>query len=275
MRWLDKLERHLGFLAIPNLILAVIFGQVASTLLGLKDPAIAQMLMLDPALVAGGQWWRLVTWVIVPSLSPLSLIFAIFWFQFLFMIGQALEHEFGAFKSTVYLLLGIALPALGAMLLWNLFGVDIIMTGSYFSATLQLAFAALAPEFTVMLMFIIPVKMRWVAYFIGAWLLWTGFSDGWLGLVEVFFGVGNYLLFFLPAGIQSWRQRRYAAVGQKVFREAKREAEKVVTRVCAECGRGPEADLRLCTCELCGPDGRNWCADHLKPHLAANKKGKS
>jgi hypothetical protein len=276
MRWLDKLERHFGFLAIPNLILGVIFGQIAATLLGLKDPSLPSLLLLDPVAVASGQWWRLFTWVIVPSLSPMSLIFAIFWFQFLFMIGQSLEHEFGAFKSTVYLLMGICLPALGAMLLWHFLGLEISPTGFYFSSSLELAFAALAPEFTILLMFIIPVKMRWLAYILGALLIWDGLSQGWPGMVEVLLGVSNYLLFFGPAGLQNWRQRRYAAVGQKVFREAKREAEQVKQRVCAECGRGSEADLRLCTCELCGPEGRNWCSDHLKPHLAATKKkGKS
>jgi hypothetical protein len=274
MRWLDKLERHFGFLAIPNLMLGVIGGQALSTLLALKDPTVPLQLMLDPAAVAEGQWWRLFTWIIVPDATPFGLLTAVFWFMFLFSIGRALELEWGAFKSTVYLLLGMALPALGAMLLWQFLGIQIILTGSYFSITLLLAFAALAPELTMYLLFILPVKMRWVAWALGAWLLWSALSRGLVGAMEVGFGVGNYLIFFLPAGVQAWRQRRFASAGQKVFKEAKREAERAQARVCADCGRGAEADLRLCTCELCGEEGRNFCREHLGPHLALTMPSK-
>jgi hypothetical protein len=56
MRWLDKLERHFGFLAIPNLMLAIIGGQVVTTFLALKDPTVPLQLMLDPAAVSVGHW---------------------------------------------------------------------------------------------------------------------------------------------------------------------------------------------------------------------------
>jgi len=36
MRWLDKLERHFGFIAVPNLILAVVAGQALATLAALR-----------------------------------------------------------------------------------------------------------------------------------------------------------------------------------------------------------------------------------------------
>ena len=272
MRWLDKLERHLGFIAMPNLILAVIAGQALSTLAALKEPSVPLLLMLDPISVASGQWWRLFTWVIVPSTGAMNLIFAIFWFQFLYTIGQSLEADWGVFRATLYILLGIALPSLGAMLAWQLFGAQVILTGSYFSITLLLAFAALAPEMSLMLMFILPVKMKWVAWALGAYLMYSAFSRGTVGFLEVLFGTGNYLIFFVPLGIQEWKQRKLALAGQKVFKEAAREIAKIPTRTCVDCGRGNEADLRLCTCERCGDEGRNYCAEHLVLHLAVPEK---
>jgi hypothetical protein len=118
MRWLDKLERHFGFLAIPNLIVAVIIGQALATLMGLSHPELPSLMMLDPAAVEAGQWYRLLTWIIVPNVTPMGVIFAIFWFQILWMIGQSLEAEWGAFAATVYLLTGLLVPGLVSMFLW-------------------------------------------------------------------------------------------------------------------------------------------------------------
>jgi hypothetical protein len=271
LNWLDRLEKHLGFLAIPNLILGVIAGQAVMTLAGLQHPEIPLLLQLDPAAVASGQWYRLITWILVPDTSKLGLLFAVFWFWLLWVMGRTLEAEWGHFRCSVYLLLGLFLPALGSLLLYAGFGIQVIQTGLYFSLSLQLAFAALVPEFTLYLFFIIPMKMRWWAWIVGVWLLFRAVTGGLEGFGEVVFGVGNYILFFLPGAIRASRQRQQVAANRRVFSEAKREAAAIFTHACAQCGAGREADLRLCTCERCGEDGKFWCAEHLKPHLAELK----
>lgn len=269
MNWIKRLERPLGFLAIPNLIVAVIAGQAIMTFAGIQHPELPLLLQLDPIAVSHGQWYRLITWVIVPDTSRLGLIFAIFWFWFLWIIGRTLEQEWGAFPCTLYLLLGIALPSLGSMLLWYYFGISLVQTGLYFSLSLQLAFAAVAPEFMLYLFFFLPVKMRWLGWLIGAWLCFHALSGGAVGAVDVAFGVGNYLIFFLPQGIQAARQRRQVAVNRQVFTQARTEAEAIQFHRCHACGADRNADLRLCTCARCGEDGQFWCAEHLGPHLAA------
>lgn len=268
MRWLDKLERHFGFLAIPNLVLAVIAGQALSTLMGLSHPELPDLMLLDPAAVEAGQWYRLLTWIIVPDTSPLGVIFAIFWFQILWMIGRSLETEWGAFAATAYLLLGLAVPDLVSMFTWHYYHVAIFMSGWYFSTTLMLAFAALAPDFSLLLFFVLPVKMRWWAWAVGAYLVYKS-TGGWVPFLEVASGTANYLFFFVPAGIQAMRRQRHALEGRKVFKAAAREAATMLERRCEVCRRGPkEAELRLCHCELCGEDGRNFCTEHLPEHLA-------
>jgi hypothetical protein len=283
LNWLDRLERRLGFLAVPNLILAVIGGQAAATLLALGQPSLPLLLWMDPVSVAQGQWWRLLTWVIVPSTSPLSLIFAVFWFWFLWIIGSALETAWGSFKCTVYLALGVLLPPLGSLIAYKLFGTGVTLTGFYFSASLQLAFAVLAPEFTIYLFLLLPVKMRWLAWAMGAWFCWRVVSAGlqwgptafWLSALEVGFGVGNYIVFFLPQAWRSSRQRKAVAANRKVFEAAAKESAALQARACAECGAGTEGDLRLCTCPRCGEDGRFWCAEHLGPHLGRPPKAEA
>jgi hypothetical protein len=271
VNWLDRLERHLSFLAIPNLILGVIVGQAVLTLAAYNNPTIPLLLYLDPAAVAAGQWYRLLTWVLVPSTGAFGAVFAIFWFWLLWVQASTLEAEWGAFRCSVYLLLGIALPALASLLFYAVFDISLIQTGFYFSTSLQLAFAALVPDFTLYFFFILPVKMRWWAWAMGAYLLFRAVTGGWVVFGEIVFGVGNYLIFFLPTAIQASRQRREVAANRRVFTEAKRESAVILTHTCAQCGRGREADLRLCTCERCGEEGRFWCSEHLKPHLAELK----
>src|SRR6266705_6165254 len=106
MNWLDRLERRFGFIAIPHLILIIIAGQVVATLMGAQNPELPLMMVLDPRAVVEGQWWRLFTYIFVPDVSKLGLIFSIFWFYFLWMLGQALEAEWGSFRLTIYVLSG-------------------------------------------------------------------------------------------------------------------------------------------------------------------------
>lgn len=267
MKWTDRLERHLGFLAIPNLMLFIVGGQVLATLLGLRDSSVPLQMLLDPEAVARGQYWRLLTWAFVPNLDRLGLLFAVFWFMFLWQVGQAMEHAWGSFRTTLYILLGLGLPALGTMLLWQAGGPVLILSGGTFSISLLLAAAAISPDTTLYLFFILPLKLRWVAWALGAYLAWQALTGGMGAMVEVVFGVGNYLLFFVPEGIEAWRLRKQVAAGRQVFERAKREGARVAERACAQCGAGAAADLRLCTCPRCGEDGRSWCAEHLGPHL--------
>lgn len=267
LKWLDRLEGPLGFLAIPRIILFIVVGQALATIAAFQHPQLSLQMLMDPVAIASGQYWRVISWVMVPFTGRIDPFLSIFWFWFLWMIGSALEAEWGAFKCTVYVLLGVVLPPLGALFLYHYFGIITVFSGFYFATSMQLAFAALAPEFTIYLMLILPVKMRWWAWALGAYLIFQAFGNGLAGFLETGFGVGNYLVFFLPGAWSAFRLRKQVAENRKVFVAAKREAHALDLRACAECGAGPEADLRLCFCDRCGEDGRHWCAAHLPAHL--------
>ena len=278
MRWLDKLERQFGFLAIPHLIIVIILAQVVATLMSFGNSQIPLLLAMDPIAVEAGQSYRLLTWILAPPTGRLGFIMAIFWFQMLFMMGQALDAEWGAFKSTVYLLIGTVLPSLASLFFWHFYHLPIYISGWYFSSTLMLAFAALVPDFTMLLMFVLPIKMRWYAWALGAFLLYLAATGGLSGALEVLLGTANYLIFFLPAGIQGWRstQRRHGQL--QVLKSVERVLD---ARRCSVCGKGPqEADLRVCHCERCGEDGQTFCVEDLQAHLpkpaeTPKKMGKS
>ena len=64
MSLLDRLERILGRLAVPNMSLFIVIGQafvVLATMLKLLDP---ERLLYAPVLFLHGQWWGIVTFLI-------------------------------------------------------------------------------------------------------------------------------------------------------------------------------------------------------------------
>jgi hypothetical protein len=269
MNWLDRLERRFGFIAIPHLVLSIVLLQALATLMGAQDAKVPLLMMLDPVAVISGQWWRLFTYILVPDVSRLGLIFAIFWFYFLWMMGQALEAQWGAFRLTVYVMSGIVFGALVSMAGYLFLNLDVVQDGTYWTLGLQLAFAYLYPDFEILIFFILPLKMRWVAWIVGAFLL-LKMALG--GLPEVFViagSMGNYLLFFGPLALRRWRERSSSMAAQSAMRSSVREAmSSLPLKSCKACGKGVnEADLRLCLCERCGSDGKFWCVDDLKEHL--------
>lgn len=269
MNWLNKLERRFGRFAIPHIILYVIVGQVIATLMAMQHPEVVEQMLLDPAAIMRGEYWRLVTFVMIPDTSPMGLLFAIFWFYFLYMMGQGLEQEWGAFKLNVYLISGMVFQALVSLLALTLGGMEIVQAGMYWTLSIWLAFAYLYPDFTMYIMMILPIKMRWGAWLVGAYLLFQVFTGGLVSLVLISAALGNYLLFFGPDYVLHWRLRRQTSeVRASMKASLNRAMATAPVKRCKECGLdGMTGDIRLCSCERCGEEGTFWCMDHLAGHL--------
>jgi hypothetical protein len=272
LNWMDRLERHLGFLRIPGLGRYLVGLQALCFVAGLTDARFLEALRLDPSMVAQGELWRLVTFLFLPSLTPFNILFAIFYFSFQWMVFEGLEAEWGAFKLTLYCVLGwlcaLALP----MLAWAATGQVLLASGGYWSVSIELAFAYLYPEYTIYLFFMLPMKMKWMAWLVGFFLILRVFQSGAAEVLPIGVGLLNYLLFFGPEYVARARHAGQVRQGRQVFQAAKREAAQILgPRACCLCGAGVDADLRLCSCGRCGEDGRLWCAEHLAGHLAENE----
>jgi len=205
--WVDRLERRFGFLAAPGLPTFITGMTVLVGVLGIIKPEFADILALDPVALAHGQVWRCVSFLFVPP--PAGPLWLIFWILMLYSILQALEHAWGEFKFTVFLLIGILATAAGALATSREFGNEFVILAAF------LAFARLMPDREVLVMFVLPVKMRWLAGLAALWLALEFVTNGWGTRVEMLTGLLPYFLFFgaghrreLELAWRRWRQNR-------------------------------------------------------------------
>ena len=147
---------------IPNLMLGIAIGNLAVYGFSLIDPSnlVYSYLCFSRAAILKGQVWRLVTYVFTYLLDTrgwsffLSLVSLFCFYQF----GRILEQYWGRFKFNLYYLTGVVLMDLAALLLGGQ------ATTEYLNISLFLAVATIAPEAKVMLYFIIPIKMKYMAW---------------------------------------------------------------------------------------------------------------
>jgi hypothetical protein len=203
-KWLEFLTRKLEWISIPHLALYFVTIQGLGFLFCLSYPQGPGLLALFPDLVLRGEYWRLVSFLAMPlSYSPIWFIFAA-WFAY--FILQSIEAEWGEVKTTLYVLISLALTVLFSFV----FDYPIIQVQDFFS-TLFLAAAALFPEFEMRIYLIFPVKMKylgWLALFFLAFRLVQGTWMDRLFLLAIY---SNYFLFFGPAllyRIKDWKRRR-------------------------------------------------------------------
>jgi membrane associated rhomboid family serine protease len=190
-KWIERIERLMPGLGIPNLALYLTGAQAIGFFFVLSQGARAlDLLTLYPSLVLKGELWRLVTFLAVPlSLSPLWMVFALW---FLYFIVNGIEQEWGEFRTTLYVLV--------AVLLANVFSFTfrIPIGGAVeLQSTLFLAAATIAPEHQILLL-VVPVKMKWLAWVSVAFIVWEFIFGKWFGRLYLLVMYANYLLFFGP-----------------------------------------------------------------------------
>ena len=148
-----------------------------------------------------GQIWRLVTFIFI---SPNSrILFILFSLYFYWLIGNALENQWGAFRFNLYYLFGMVGTVIAGM-------ITGYATNSYLNLSLFLAFALMYPDYQVMVFFILPVKMKYLALLDVIGLAVMCIMDSWPGRIALFVALGNVILFFwrdFIYGIQNAKRR--------------------------------------------------------------------
>lgn len=261
MTLLDKLERLFGRFAIPNIALYLVIGQVFVLLAMMLDRLKIEWLVLVGAWVMDGDWWRVITFVFIPPpvSGMLGYVFLVFGWYLFYLMGNALEGAWGAFRFNVYLLVGYVLTVAVAFLFPNSPATNVFLAGSVF-----LAFAYLNPNFELLLFFILPLKIKWLALL--TWILYAVqfAKGGWATRAEILAAVANFLLFFGRDILFSARQRQ--RVAERRVERAKEEARPRHT--CYVCGKTdlthPQLDFRYCS--KCAGD-QCYCPEHIQNHV--------
>ena len=284
MTYLNKLERKFGRYAIPNLSKWLIFGYALGYMfyymeIFTKLP-ILEFLMLDPAKVMHGQIWRLVTWVLMPP-SYSNIFFYIIMMLLYYQLGSALERTWGTFRYNAYIFGGILFTTVGVMVAFfvlRAFGVAEAYTMGYAVSTyyinlsIFLAFAVCYPEMQLMLYFIIPVKIKWLAILYAVLVAVSFLQTGWTGRIVIVMSLMNFLVFFFstrdyhrvsPSEIKRKRDFRAQTAPPKM----RRGDGALYKHKCAVCGRtdldDPSLEFRFCSkCD----GGLEYCQDHLFTH---------
>lgn len=155
-RLLDRLSYKFRRICIPNLMLYLVIAMAGVYIVELFVPNVSLIsyMIFDRELIFAGQWWRVITWILIPPSS--SIIFIIFSLYFYYLIGLGLEHSWGSFKFNLYYLVGIIATIIGGFITGT-------TDNTFLNYSLFFAFAILYPDFQVMLFFIIPIKIKWLA----------------------------------------------------------------------------------------------------------------
>lgn len=297
MKWFAKMERKFGRYAIRGLMRYVVGISILGTFLGLFDQGIyLNYLSLDIYQILHGQVWRLVTFVLYPSVSLQGggvaffniILYAISLYVY-FSIGSVLERIWGSFRFNAFYFTGILLTVL---VVFGYYLVLINANSSVFAfaisrelakvisldnlnLSLFLVFAFLFPETRFYFNFIIPVKAKWLGY------LYLGFNAiqilnciqigdfrSIMSMLLIVAALVDFVIFYViarnPQGFGAAMRQKKRRV---VYRNTAQQQASGPRHRCAVCGRtekdSPALEFRFCSkCE----GNYEYCSDHLFTH---------
>lgn len=190
------MEKRFGWLGIPHLPTLIVALQAACFMLGLLNPEFVERLMLDPTAIRGGEAWRLITFVFVPFIPPstnlLDAVFVVLVWRLFQVMGNELEAMWGRFKFTSFLLIGMVLTASITLLLPAGVGVGGFAGNEFVYLSVFLAFAFRFPNYELWLLFLFPVRIKWLALL------------AWIGLFLKFIVAGAGLRLLIVAAVTNW-----------------------------------------------------------------------
>ena len=273
MSFLDRLEHRFGRFAIPGLIRYVVaLNALVYILVKVINPNFIFLLALLPGRILHGEIWRLVTYIFIPQFGSFILpewLGAAMYLLFLWWVGNGLEHALGSFKMNVYYFTGLLGITVAAFLEAYFQGE---FAGGGFSAillntSLLFGFAQFYPDEVIFVMYILPAKVKWLAWLAAALLLYHVLDGGLAYAVSLVVALANYFIFFGPEIYRNARTRQQVAERRRKFEVAK-APDTSSLHECVVCHRTelthPDLEFRV------SRDGQEYCLEHRpKPPAAA------
>ncbi|MBO5623094.1 MAG: hypothetical protein J6I68_01840 [Butyrivibrio sp.] len=286
--FLNNMERKFGKYAIRNITVYIIGLYIFGYILQFAPfkVNITNYLTLDPYLILHGQVWRLVTWILIP---PQALSIWIFFTLYLYyFMGTTMERTIGTFRYNVFIFGGIIFMILSAFLTYLvyylitggneqllaalMYTLSGVFSTYYIQEAVFLIFAICYPDIQLLLMFIIPIKVKYLGILYAGMLAFSAIYNGLIGrnyaiFFAVFFQFLNVFLFYLSLGRLSHLRPKEIKRRQEFNRGVKMRPQGVTRHKCAVCGRteetNPELEFRFCS--KCNGN-YEYCQDHLFTH---------
>ena len=256
----------------------IVFISVAVYVIYMMDSSatLLSFLVFHPDLIMRGEVWRIFTWMFLPLNN--NPIFTALMLYFYYSIGSALEQEWGAARFSIYYISGIILTLIYGFISRYALSMLPYLTVTFLNLSMFFAYAVLFPDQRIMLFFIIPIKIKWLALVDAVFFLYSIIINILAGdiisallpiiaLLNFIIMCGNDLLIYLrPLRARSSPQ---AINFKRAAKQARRaQTENPYRHKCAVCGRTDAEfpDLEFRYCSRC--DGYHcFCIEHINNHV--------
>ncbi|MFM7181327.1 MAG: hypothetical protein ACKO2G_07690 [Verrucomicrobiales bacterium] len=256
-------QKIFGPLTMPGILrIWVGFQGIVFLLLMVRGPVgardIYEMLMLDWDRILSGQVWRVVSFILIPPVSPFSttgLLFMFFLVMFTFFVNDILEQAWGSRGLSAFFFTGVV-ACIGAS---SLFPPAQFSAAAYLGASALMAASTVAPRLEVRLMFVLPVPLYVVGGLAGVGLLADVFRIGRVApaySMVPLLAVANYLIWAVPIFTRYLAHRGETRERRARFEEGK-VAKGDAFHTCESCGATeishPDHEFRITAAgrELC------------------------
>jgi hypothetical protein len=268
-KWIELFCRKHPYFGIPNLMKYITIANAVLWLLNAVNSRILPYMVFSPYWILRGQVWRLISFVFIP---PSTGILAFIAFYFYYFLGSTLEQQWGTARFNLYFFSGVVLTILFGFLIYWITGVSVSLTAYYLFLSMFFSFAVLFPDMQVLLFFVIPVKMKWLAILDALFFLYGIFTTPFPANLVPVVAILNFFLFCgedLLAMLGVYKKSANTISFQRAAREIRRkQAASLYHHKCAVCGKTDTdyPDLEFRYCSKCA-GYHCFCQEHINSHI--------
>ncbi len=269
MGFIDRFCYNHPNFGIPNLMKYIAIGNVFFWLANAINPLLMSYLTFDPALILQGQVWRIISFIFIPPSTGLLALIVIY---FYYWLGNTLEQHWGTAQFTIYFFTGVLLTVIYGFAVYFIFGTRFVLSAQYIYLSMFFSFATLFPNIQVLLFFIIPIKMKYLAIFDAVFFIIGVISSPFPANLLPVVAVLNYLLFCGDELFGAMRRQKTSASTinfRKESRRIRKEQEaQLYKHKCSVCGKTdtdyPNLEFRYCSrCQ----GYHCFCEEHINNHI--------
>lgn len=156
---LNKLEERFSRFSINNLMEKIVTCMALVYVLNFFSTnflnfSFINFLSFNRAAIMHGQIWRLFTFIFIPEQG--SILAVVLSLYLNLVIGKALEEHLGSFKFNVFYFSGVIATIIAGLFSGYAYN-------NYLNLSMFLAFAIIYPNFELLLFYVLPIKVKYLA----------------------------------------------------------------------------------------------------------------